>query len=179
MKDESFLGRWSRRKTEAKSGASPAPQPAVPSQEHASDPAAMPVPTDAAPAQPPALPELDSLTPESNFAPFMARGVDPSLKGRALKMLFGDPALYPMDGLDVYIDDYSKPDPLPEGWLEKLNSFAQLNGEPSPPQEALRPAGPGEAPPPAQAAATGTSAPESQAGEGGGVPPGGMDRGTI
>jgi len=31
-----------------------------------------------------------------------------------------------MDGLDVYIDDYSKPGPLPDGWLEKLNQVARL-----------------------------------------------------
>jgi len=39
-----------------------------------------------------------------------------------------------MDGLDVYIDDYSKPDPLPEGWLEKLNQFANLHPEPDAPE---------------------------------------------
>ena len=31
-----------------------------------------------------------------------------------------------MDGLDVYIDDYSKPDPLPEGWLGKMKQMARL-----------------------------------------------------
>jgi hypothetical protein len=25
-----------------------------------------------------------------------------------------------MDGLDIYIDDYTKPDPIPEGFLDKL-----------------------------------------------------------
>jgi uncharacterized protein DUF3306 len=75
----------------------------------------------------------------------MQRDVDPTLKGRALKTLFGDPALYPMDGLDVYIDDYSKPDPLPEGWLEKLNQLASLDGpaaNPSPAEEAEQAAPP-------------------------------------
>jgi hypothetical protein len=40
-----------------------------------------------------------------------------------------------MDGLDVYIDDFSKPDPLPEGWLEKLNQVTRL-GDYRPPEEA-------------------------------------------
>jgi hypothetical protein len=41
-------------------------------------------------------------------------------------MLFRDPRYNLMDGLDVYIDDYSKPDPLPEGWLEKMTQTARL-----------------------------------------------------
>jgi hypothetical protein len=41
-----------------------------------------------------------------------------------------------MDGLDVYIDDYSKPDPLPEGWLEKMNQVARLGEYKAPVEEA-------------------------------------------
>ena len=39
-----------------------------------------------------------------------------------------------MDGLDVYIDDYSKPDPIPESWLGRLNQMARLGDyqEPKP-----------------------------------------------
>ena len=73
-----------------------------------------------------ALPPVESLTPDSDFSPFMSGGVDESVKRRALKTLFADPRFNAMDGLDVYIDDYSKPDPLPEGWLEKLNQVARL-----------------------------------------------------
>jgi hypothetical protein len=60
----------------------------------------------------PALPSLESLSIESDFAGFMQPGVDESLKRGALKKLFSDPRFNVMDGLDVYIDDYSKPDPL-------------------------------------------------------------------
>jgi hypothetical protein len=60
----------------------------------------------------PALPSLESLSIESDFAGFMQPGVDESLKRGALKKLFADPRFNVMDGLDVYIDDYSKPDPL-------------------------------------------------------------------
>jgi hypothetical protein len=38
--------------------------------------------------------------------------VDPAIKRQALKKLFSDPRFNVMDGLDVYIDDYSTPSPL-------------------------------------------------------------------
>ena len=81
----------------------------------------------AAEAEPPEpLPPVESLTPESDFTPFMRPGVDPATKRAALRVLVRDPRFNVMDGLDVYIDDYTKPDPLPEGWLEKLNQVAHL-----------------------------------------------------
>lgn len=125
MSGEGFIGRWSRRKREARADEKPRPETAPPAAAVPPDKPLAPAP--ASPDRPP-LPPVESLTAESDFAPFMQRDVDPTLKGRALKTLFGDPALYPMDGLDVYIDDYSKPDPLPEGWLEKLNQLAMLDG---------------------------------------------------
>jgi hypothetical protein len=142
-KDEGFLSRWSRRKTEARAGGVPetAPESApdrstssVPRAGEAGAPpggGAVPAPPQAPEAQ---LPAVESLTPHSEISAFMRPEVDPALRGRALKTLFSDPALYPMDGLDVYIDDYTKPDPLPEGWLEKLNQFATLHGEPPAPE---------------------------------------------
>jgi hypothetical protein len=39
--------------------------------------------------------------------------VAPEVKNAAFKKLFADPHFNVMDGLDIYIDDYSKPDPLP------------------------------------------------------------------
>jgi hypothetical protein len=140
-KDEGFISRWSRRKHEARAGDVPEPAaaraPEPPAQASARPGAA------AAPAVPaaaaPELPAIESLTPHSEISAFMRADVDPALRGRALKTLFSDPALYPMDGLDVYIDDYTKPDPLPEGWLAKLNQFATLHGEP--PAEETHPQG--------------------------------------
>jgi hypothetical protein len=137
-KDEGFLSRWSRRKTEARAGGAPEPDPAagrVPAGGPPPQGAAGAPPGGAAQAAAPELPAIESLSPHSEISAFLRPDVDPALRGRALKTLFSDPALYPMDGLDVYIDDYSKPDPLPEGWLAKLNQFATLHGEP-PAQEA-------------------------------------------
>jgi hypothetical protein len=59
-----------------------------------------------------ALPPLESLTIDSDFSPFMQAGVDEDLKRSALRKLLRDPQFNVMDGLDVYIDDYSKPSPL-------------------------------------------------------------------
>jgi hypothetical protein len=69
-----------------------------------------PTQQDSPPASP--LPSIDSLSIDSDFTGFMQPGVDESLKRGALKKLFSDPRFNVMDGLDVYIDDYSKPDPI-------------------------------------------------------------------
>jgi len=61
-------------------------------------------------AQP--LPPIESLSIDSDFSPFMQPGVDEDLKRSALRKLMRDPRFNVMDGLDVYIDDYSKPDPI-------------------------------------------------------------------
>ena len=127
--DEHFLARWSRRKREAKrEPEAPGPEaleagaPSV----AATAPPAEATPAEPQPAQPQPLPPVESLTPQSDFTGFMKPEVDPGLRSQALKTLFQDPHFNVMDGLDVYIDDYSKPDPLPEGWLAKMNQVARL-----------------------------------------------------
>lgn len=116
-----FLRRWSRRKLDA----AKAPDPAKPA---AADPA-------------PPLPSVDSLTFESDFKAFMQAKVEDSVKRAALKKLFADPRFNIMDGLDVYIDDYSKDDPIPQAMLAKLeHAKATLFGrEEDKPKEAAQP----------------------------------------
>jgi hypothetical protein len=125
--DEGFLRRWSRLKSAPDEARAEPPAEHVESQPpreaSASEPATS-APT----------PPIESLTPDSDFTPFMQADVDPALRRGALKKLFADPRFNVMDGLDVYIDDYSKPDPLPEGWLEKMTQVARL-GVFRPPQE--------------------------------------------
>lgn len=127
--DDGFFSRWSRRKVLAKSG-EPLPEPAPVAPMAV---AAVPVPAVAPAAssevaaepQPAPLPTLDDvaqLTPESDFKPFVARAVDPQVRNAAMKTLFSDPHFNVMDGLDIYIDDYSKPDPLPLELARKLTS---------------------------------------------------------
>lgn len=67
-----------------------------------------------------ALPPIDTLTPQSDFTPFMRPEVAPSLRSAALRKLFADPRFNVMDGLDVYIDDYTKADPIAPDLVKKL-----------------------------------------------------------
>lgn len=109
---EPFLSRWSRRKLE-----SPKEEAAPPAAAPGAEPpwAAAPVPAK------PDLPPVDSLQGfASEYKDFLRPGVDEKLRTAALKKLFRDPHFNVMDGLDVYIDDYSKPDPIPEAMLRTL-----------------------------------------------------------
>jgi hypothetical protein len=71
---------------------------------------------------PPTLADAQSLTPDSDFTRFTRPDVPPDVKTAAFKKLFADPHFNVMDGLDVYIDDYSKPDPIPPEMLRNLAS---------------------------------------------------------
>jgi len=98
--DDNFLSRWARRKRESANAAHAiVPEPAQPLAE---------------------LPPVDELSFESDFKAFMHAKVDERLRRMALKKLFSDPRFNVMDGLDVYIDDYSKEDPIPPGMLAQL-----------------------------------------------------------
>jgi hypothetical protein len=125
--DGSFLSRWSRRKAQAR--APQAPEPAELAQ--TCEPAASlpasglsierPVTPPMAEAPPaPTLEDVATLTPTSDFSRFVARDVQPDVRNAALKKLFADPHYNVMDGLDTYIDDYGKPDPLPPGMLRQM-----------------------------------------------------------
>jgi hypothetical protein len=63
---------------------------------------------------------VESLTFESDFTAFLRPGVDDKVKRAALKQLFRDPRFNIMDGLDTYIDDYTKADPIPPDILADL-----------------------------------------------------------
>ena len=98
---QDFLRRWSRLKRE-----SAAQKPA-------------------APENPPQLPPLDSLTFESDFKAFMHSKVEEGVKRAALKKLFSDPRFNVMDGLDTYIDDYTKAEPVTGELLARLEHARQ------------------------------------------------------
>ncbi|HEY2818890.1 MAG TPA: DUF3306 domain-containing protein [Casimicrobiaceae bacterium] len=72
------------------------------------------------PPTPAPLPPIESLTFDSDFAAFLKPDVDEALKRIALKKLLHDPRFNVMDGLDVYIDDYSKPDPIDPDVVKQL-----------------------------------------------------------
>ncbi len=144
------LSRWSRRKHAAARDARQEAAPAAAAMPRAPEtvaPAAAAAPTIAAEASaPPPLPPVESLGFDSDFAPFMQPKVDEGTKRAALKKLFGDPRFNVMDGLDVYVDDYTKPDPLPAGMLDKLAKvYDALTGDEAPAEVAAK----SEASPPA------------------------------
>ena len=57
---------------------------------------------------------------ESDFARFVAPNVDPAVRNAAMKKLFADPHFNVMDGLDTYIDDYNKFEPIPRSMLRQM-----------------------------------------------------------
>lgn len=154
---DGFLGRWAQRKQAVREGKAleelaapvPAPEP-VRSAGTAPPPAAAPA---VQPAPPPTLQDTQALTPQSDFKRFMAADVDPAVKNAAMKKLFTDPHFNVMDRLDIYIDDYSIPDPLPASMLRQMASakFLNLFDDEKPPGQ---PPGAGLTPSPAPAVQT-------------------------
>ncbi len=136
-----FFDRWSRRKREQRvAPAAAVPEAANQADRAIADPrdlaggriASAPMDTRAASTGTPA-PELptmadaERLTPDSDFKPFVARGVAPGVRNAAMKKLFADPHFNVMDGLDTYIDDYSVSDPIPVAMLRQMASAKFLN----------------------------------------------------
>jgi hypothetical protein len=137
---DGFLGRWARRKQEVREGkpvAEPVPPApavvstqAVASSVTASDGKAPIEGRALAQPDPVPLPTLDdvqALTPASDFQPFMLQGVAQDVRNAAVKKLFADPHFNVMDRLDIYIDDYSQPDPLPAAMMRRMASAKTLN----------------------------------------------------
>jgi hypothetical protein len=87
------------------------------------------------PAAPPTLADVEALAADApDFSRFVSRGVSPDVHRAALKKLFADPHFNVMDGLDIYIDDYGKPDPLPAGMLRQLTQGRSLGLFPDEPE---------------------------------------------
>jgi Protein of unknown function (DUF3306) len=138
--ESGFLSRWSSRKQALREGkplAEPAPLPKPLPTENAKpiEPLGGTNPTEVAtnsiantaqqdgqdilpPA--PTMRDVHELTPQSDFKPFMRADVAPQVKNAAMKQLFKDPHFNVMDMMDIYVDDYSKPDPLPPEMLRKM-----------------------------------------------------------
>lgn len=141
---ETFLSRWSRRKALVREGREVRPEPpAVPAPSVPATPgpaagavampttaaagvpgagAAQPTAADSMPPRPPppTLEDAARLEPGAEVKRFVAPDVDPQVRNAALKKLFADPHYNVMDGLDVYIDDYGKPDPIPASMLRQM-----------------------------------------------------------
>ena len=103
----------------SEAAAAPVAEPGTSAQPSSAPPSAQSLPPSPAPA-PPTLADVAALTRESDYSRFVAGDVAPDVKNAALRKLFSDPHFNVMDGLDTYIDDYGKPDPLPPGMLRKM-----------------------------------------------------------
>ncbi len=166
---DGFLSRWSRRKALVRQGSAvPEPPPATAvtaapaavapagvARADGAPPAAVDPPARAGPARHPddstapspvdPLPTIEdarALAPGADVRRFVAPGVQPEVRNAALKRLFADPHFNVMDGLDTYIDDYGRPDPLPAGMLRQMAQAAALglfsDDDDEPPRAAAR-----------------------------------------
>src|SRR5688572_10498594 len=118
---DGFLGRWAKRKEAARVGKPLEAEPSTESQAAVQAPvapeAASPATEPAQPPPPPTLEDAQSLTPSSDFTRYIQADVPADVKNAAMKKLYADPHFNIMDRLDTYIDDYSKPDPIPPEML--------------------------------------------------------------
>ena len=112
---QDFLARWSKRKRTARKDRSqdiapvPRPEPASES-ETSGDMIAEP---------PPDLPDIESLTKDSDFTVFLQENVPEALRRKALRVLWrSDPVLANLDGLNDYDEDFS----IVEGIVEVVRS---------------------------------------------------------
>jgi hypothetical protein len=119
MAEERFLARWARRKAQAQAEEGGAP-PSLPMPPAAAPPAAgAPLPT---------LDDVAWLGADSDYSAFVARGVDAAVRRGALRKLFADPHFNTMDGLDVYIGDYTRSAPLTADMLAALRHAGSALG---------------------------------------------------
>ncbi|HEY0858409.1 MAG TPA: DUF3306 domain-containing protein [Albitalea sp.] len=141
MSADGFLSRWSRRKAGLEVEDTPAPHPdplhgaaselalpgadvpaPAPVERGAEGEGPAPAPTPAEPQElpPPTMDDVAQLAPGAEVSRFLAPQVDESVKRAALKKLFTDPHFNVMDGLDTYIEDYGRADPIPESMLRRM-----------------------------------------------------------
>ena len=94
---EPFLSRWSRLKQEKPADTEKKDETAAP-----------------------ALPPVESLTPESDFSSFMHPKVKDALRRVALKKLFSDPHFNVADPYEAYSGDWTGGEPIPPEMLATL-----------------------------------------------------------
>lgn len=117
IEEGGFLRRWSR----LKAGTQPPPPPVAEAEAARAEQA----------APPQALPTLEDvarLQGDADFARFVAPGVDATVRRLALKKMFADPHFNAMDGLDIYIGDYNKADPIPAAMMAALKHARSVFG---------------------------------------------------
>lgn len=84
------------------------------------------------------LPPISTISLAEDFTPFMQAKVPQALKQQALKALFKEPHFNVMDGLDIYIDDYTVFEPISPEVMATLSSWKTIM---NPPQQVVTPGG--------------------------------------
>ena len=131
---DGFLGRWAKRKEAVRQGKEIPDEPVKEVVVRVEAPPPQPSPAggggeiqEAEAPPPPTLADTETLTPDSDFRRFVQPDVAPEVRNAAMKKLWADPHFNVMDGLDTYIDDYNKADPIPPEMLRQLASAKFLN----------------------------------------------------
>ena len=136
MAENNFLSRWSRKKAGLTEETTPTPSAApiakvtTPTSVSKNEDREL---TKSSPDQdqtkppPPTLDDVEKIDVKSpDFSAFMRPDVDPLVQQAALKKMFSDPHFNVMDGLDIYIDDYTKSDPIPLDMLKRMQQSELL-----------------------------------------------------
>ncbi len=76
------------------------------------------------------LPPISAISLTEDFTPFMQAKVPQALKQQALKALFKEPHFNVMDGLDIYIDDYTIFEPISPEVMATLSSWKTIMNPP-------------------------------------------------
>ncbi len=81
---------------------------------------------------------MSAISLTEDFTPFMQAKVPQALKQQALKALFKEPHFNVMDGLDIYIDDYTVFEPISPEVMATLSSWKTIM---NPSQQVVTPGG--------------------------------------
>lgn len=133
MTQSNFLNRWARKKAgvteESVKDGSQQTAPGLVDKALQPDPALTPAPDDLTkPSETPQALTLEDVekidVKAADFSAFMRADVDPVVQQAAMKKMFSDPHFNVMDGLDIYIDDYTSPIPFrwkcSSAWLNPI-----------------------------------------------------------
>lgn len=130
MAAEEFFARWAKKRQQPEAGDTSADTEVAASGHGASQiPQTGQSPDRQVREDVPPLPTMEDvarLTHDSDYSPFMAKGVDEAVKRSAMKKLFSDPHFNIMDGLDVYIEDFTKCEPITPAMLASLEHAKEL-----------------------------------------------------
>lgn len=130
-RDDGFLKRWARRKEQVQMGAEPSDE-APPAVSGAAPAAPTGTETPKTPAEQAeeqaklieSLPDIDSMTRDSDFSIFMQKGVPRTLRNKALRKLWRlDPVFANLDGLNDYDEDYTA---IGKGLGQAVNTLYQV-----------------------------------------------------